>query len=371
MRLILCVLFFISSFYCDGQVNSSIQHDGITRDFVYYTPSSWNSNQQLPLLIVLHGLTQTGNGIMNITDFNTIAEDNNFIVCYPDGINNSFNANMNLTVSTADDLGFIESLFTYFEQNLNSDPLKRYLSGFSTGGFMCHKLACESSLCFAAIATVSGNMSDTVYVNCSPNNLTSVLHIHGTADPVVSYNGSSTSGVSVDSTMEKWRDYLSCDITPVMTAMPNNNIFDLSYPERYEYSSCGNYSLELIKIIGGGHQWPGITTLVGGLGNINMDFFSPQIIWEFLENKSCPISVSDNNEELYNLNIYPNPSCDQTIIDIKGYHGLVKVKIYDLQGRLLETTKLTTVSLKKYSKGIYVFKVSYGETTEVVRVIRN
>ena len=41
--------------------------------------------RKIPLLIVLHGLTQTkkGNGIMNITGFNEIAEDNNFVVCYP------------------------------------------------------------------------------------------------------------------------------------------------------------------------------------------------------------------------------------------------------------------------------------------------
>ena len=73
-----------------GQTNASIQYDGETRTFVYYTPSGWNINQQVPILFLLHGLTQTGAGVMNITDFNSIAEDNNFIVCYPDGINNSF-----------------------------------------------------------------------------------------------------------------------------------------------------------------------------------------------------------------------------------------------------------------------------------------
>ena len=371
MKGLCSIILLIVAFGSFGQVNSSIQHDGLTRDFVYYTPSNWNANQELPLLIVLHGLTQTGNGIMDITDFNTIAEDNNFIVCYPDGINNSFNANMNVTVSTADDLGFIESLFSYFEQNMNSDPLKRYLTGFSTGGFMCHKLACESSLCFAAIATVSGNMSDTVHTNCSPNNLTSVLHIHGTADPVVSYFGSPTSGVPVDTTMEKWRNYLGCNITPTITAMPNNNLFDLSYPERYTYSSCGDYSLELIRITGGGHQWPGIPTLVGGLGNINMDFYSPQIIWEFLENKSCPSSVSISEEKFSGIYVYPNPTSDQITIDIKGYNGGVNVEIYDLQGRLLETISNTKVSLKNHAKGIYVFKVTYGEVTEEVRVVRD
>ena len=129
--------------------------------------------------------------------------------------------------------------------------------------------------------------------------------------------------------------------------------------------------MELIKIIGGGHQWPGIPTLVGGLGNINMDFFSPQVIWDFLENKSCPNSVSTKNEELYSINIYPNPTNDQITIDIKGYSGPVNVEVYDLQGRLLETTNSTTVSLKKYSKGIYVFRVSYGDRTEELRILRD
>ena len=73
---------------------------------------------------------------------------------------------------------------------------------------------------------------------------------------------------------------------------------------------------------------------------------------------------------LSNLTIYPNPTSDQITIDIKGYNGVVNVKVYDLQGRLLETTTNTIVSLKKHAKGIYVLKVSYGEVTEEVRVVR-
>jgi PKD repeat protein len=71
-----------------------------------------------------------------------------------------------------------------------------------------------------------------------------------------------------------------------------------------------------------------------------------------------------------NLTIYPNPTQDQITIDIKGYNGPVNVSVYDLQGRLLETTTNTKVSLKKHAKGIYVLKVSYGDITEMVRVVR-
>ena len=75
----------------------------------------------------------------------------------------------------------------------------------------------------------------------------------------------------------------------------------------------------------------------------------------------------------FNQNIipYPNPTKDQITIDIKGYNGGVNIEVYDLQGRLLETTRTTTVSLRKYKRGIYIFKVNYGEITEEVRVVRN
>ena len=71
------------------------------------------------------------------------------------------------------------------------------------------------------------------------------------------------------------------------------------------------------------------------------------------------------------LIFYPNPTNYLVTIKIEGYNGSFEVEIYDLQGRLLETTKSRTISLKKYSKGIYIFRVSYGDKTEEVRVVRD
>ena len=293
---ILPLFLLIIVFNAQTQIQDSLMHDGEQRDFVYFTPSTWDVNQELPLLIVLHGLTQTGNGIMDITNFNDLAEANNFIVCYPDGINNSWNADMNSLNSEVDDLGFVEQLINFFETNYNTDSQKRYLTGFSNGGFLSHKIASESELCIAAIGTVSGNMSTTTAENFNPLYPTSVLHIHGTSDGVVPYNGGASTGASVDESMILWKNFLSCDPVPEMQTMPNPDLFDFSYPERYIYQNCSGAELEHIKVVGGGHQWPGIATLVGGVGTINMDFYSPQIIWDFLEGKSCPETTVGFNE---------------------------------------------------------------------------
>jgi polyhydroxybutyrate depolymerase len=279
---------------------ATMMHDGTVRVFHYYIPSNLQPNESVPLLIALHGLTQTGSGLMDITQFNAIAESERFIVCYPSGLQNAWNANMNVSVSTTDDLGFLEKLVDYFEANFNTNPQRRYLCGMSNGGFMSHKMVCESSYCFAAIASVTGVMSDTTYANCNPLHPTPVLQIHGTADPVVLYSGGPSTGPSVPDMLTKYQQFYGCDPTPVVTPMPNPNLTDLSYPELHSYVN-GTVDLKHIKIYGGGHQWPGIATVVGGAGTINMDFYSPQLIWNFLAPKSCSVQSLANPSMLHNF----------------------------------------------------------------------
>ncbi|MFT4661476.1 MAG: polyhydroxybutyrate depolymerase [Patiriisocius sp.] len=291
MKPLLQILAILATSITFSQTNDGFVHGGLNRSFIYYTPTSWTQNESLPILFVLHGLLQDASSIMDITNFNDIAEANNFIVCYPDGINSAWNANMNVSFSQTDDIGFLEELSIYMQNNFNTDPSKQYLSGFSNGGFMCHKMLCESSQCFAAVATIAGTMSDTVYQNCNPQNITDILHIHGTLDTSVPYQGSPASGISAETLMETWSGYYNCDVSPTMSTMPNPNFLDLSYPEKYTYTNCSNVSLEHIKVVGGGHQWPGILTVWGGVGQINMDFYSPQVIWDFLEGKACSQST--------------------------------------------------------------------------------
>ncbi len=361
MKKITLFFLFLTAF-TSAQTSSTINIGGNSRSFIYYTPSSWNVNQHVPLLIVMHGLTQTGAGLMNITQFNLIAEQNNFIVVYPNGENFAWNANMNVSVSTADDIGFIENLALEFQNNFGTDPLKQYLVGFSNGGFMSHKLACESSMCFAAIASVSGNMSDTTYSNCQPQFQPAVMHIHGTSDAIVPYNGGAGTGVSVDQCIEKWRMVLNCDQTPTILNMPNNTLFDISSPQRISYLN-GTNDLELIKIEGGGHQWPGIQTLVGGAGVINMDFYSPQVIWDFLNGKSCPSnSIEDLDSE---IQISPNPT--NGILKIsKGKD--VNYRIYSSVGNII-ISGITHdyIDIKDLAIGIYYVQINNAQPIKILK----
>lgn len=365
------VLAYLSPALADTQVLESIDHNGTQRFYTYYVPSSWTSNQQVPLLMVLHGLTQTGSGVMDITGFNDIAEANNFIVCYPNGLNASWNANMNISVSSADDKGFLEALAVHFQMDFNTDPSRQYLCGFSTGGFMSHKMVCESTECFAAIASISGNMSDTVYQNCVPIGSPSVLHIHGTGDAVVPYTGGSGTGVSVDETMNFWKGHLTCDPDPIITPMPNPNLLDFSSPERWQWLNCGQQELELIRVINGGHQWPGITTFLGGVGTINMDFYSPDEIWNFLSDKSCE-ELSLSHSHKIRTEIYPNPALEY--IKVSFSPAVNELRLLDVKGRIYEAIKYPIsghkLSLTQLESGIYLIQLFFDEKTIVMKVIK-
>jgi poly(hydroxyalkanoate) depolymerase family esterase len=54
-----------------------------TRPYYVYTPSGYGVGTQVPLLVMLHGCSQTPRGIAVATQWNDIAEEHNFIVAYP------------------------------------------------------------------------------------------------------------------------------------------------------------------------------------------------------------------------------------------------------------------------------------------------
>ena len=83
---------------------------------------------------------------------------------------------------------------------------------------------------------------------------------------------------------------------------------------------------------------------------------------------SLPTTITDYTNS---INLYPNPTNKLITLDIEGYNGLVNVEVYDLTGKLLQTTTNTTISMGEYAKGIYVFKVAYGDIVEKLKVVKD
>ncbi len=377
---LLLLIFTISCFFAKAQTNGTIVHDGITRNYIVYLPTSYTPAVSLPVVFVLHGFTQSASTIMNVSDFNTVAEANDFIVAYPQGINNGWNTNTGFPGgSTADDVGFIEALRDEFQTLYNIDSTRVYSCGFSAGGYMSHRLACESARCFAAIASVSGTMTNNAYNDCNPSEKTPVMQIHGTSDNVVSYNGG-FGGKSVDEVIAKWVSINSCPATPVITPLPDINTNDGSTVEKSLYDPCVDFSsVVLLKVIGGGHQWPGTTAILGGIGNINRDIIASEELWSFFSNFNCPIptgisdaAISDNDIQLVPLGngvfeISSHAKTGQILYySVTAVDGKSIIKNYNTS---LESNRFK-IDLGIQSPGIYILSIASEKEIYSVRVVR-
>ncbi len=361
MRYLITLLLLPS--FLQAQINGSFSFGGQTRNYIVHLPAGYVPGQSLPLVFVLHGFTQNGAAIQTTSGFDLLADAENFIAVYPTGVNNAWNTNSGFPGgSTADDVGFISALIDTMQANYNIDLNRVYSCGFSAGGFMSHRLACESSAKFAAIASVSGTMSDAAFSTCIPSNAIPVMQIHGTADGVVSYTGG-IGGKGADDIINFWKGFNNCSTIAEYTALPDT-ANDGSNVEQYEYSGCNNCSkVVLLKVINGGHQWPGTSSALGGLGSINRDINASSEIWNFFKNFTASgCSPNNLNEFLTNENVkvFPNPASNIIFIET-SISGNGVISIVDLSGRVIETRELNTglnsINIELLNSGLYMLKI--------------
>ena len=74
-------------------VNSqTIDVDGVERSFLIHVPADLPEGQDIPLVIALHYLGSNAAQFETYTSFSNKADQERFIVAYPQGIGNSWNS---------------------------------------------------------------------------------------------------------------------------------------------------------------------------------------------------------------------------------------------------------------------------------------
>ena len=228
----------------------SIVHDGVNREYVLYIPDSYDGTSAVPVLFNFHGFGDNASDYMNNADMRAVAESDTFILVYPQGSCSDGSSHWNPcptggdNKSTADDVGFVESMISEISSQYNVDMERIYAAGYSNGGMMAYGLANYKSDLIAAVASVSGAMLDCIGSTSHPM---PVVHLHGTSDGVLPYNGSSDWS-SAQSTLDHWINFNNTVLTPTVTS--DNNI------EHYVYDQGDSLvSVEHYKYIGGDHVW--------------------------------------------------------------------------------------------------------------------
>ena len=70
------------------------------------------------------------------------------------------------------------------------------------------------------------------------------------------------------------------------------------------------------------------------------------------------------------LKIHPNPTNENFTVSIENFNGNIQTEVYDLIGNRLQISNENTLSLQYYARGIYLVRVTYGDKTEEIKVIK-
>lgn len=359
---------FAASINGQQNIDQTLTHDGIERAYTVHLPTGFTLDQSRPLVINMHGFTSNRQQQQFYAGMDPVADANNFIVVYPDGIGAAWNVGWSFG-STADDVGFISALIDQLNTDYNVDLNRVYSTGMSNGGFMSYVLACELSDRITAIASVTGGMVPGTPANCNPERTVPIMEIHGTADGTVPYNGSFIV-VPTEETVAFWVDKNNCNATPTITSVPNVSTNDGSTAENFLYTDCdGNTTVELYKITGGGHTWPGASVLVGVT---NQDFAASEEIWRFFSQFQLDGMPNSTLELLHAdaVSIYPNPFAEQLRVVADD---LLSISVLSLDGKLIFrqlADRGNTVNTAALKPGVYLVRVATKQGVYVERVVR-
>jgi polyhydroxybutyrate depolymerase len=119
-----------------GDINGTMNYDGKTRTYLLHVPPNYNPSVPIPLLLAFHGLTGDGALMADITQFSPLADQENFIVVYPDGLAQKWSGPNGST----DDVGFISALIDLLHTSYNIDGARTFAAGASNGGMFTYRL---------------------------------------------------------------------------------------------------------------------------------------------------------------------------------------------------------------------------------------
>jgi polyhydroxybutyrate depolymerase len=272
---------------------------GVARSYVVYVPPAYDPAVPMPVVVALHGRSGTGASMAYLLDFNRVAREKGFIAVYPDGMPfeaGSYGREWNVTgglpgyvTGSVDDVAFLSLLIDDLAVDLNIDQTRLYMLGFSNGGFMVQRMACEAGDRWAAFASVSATVFEGLSERCQGRPAVPMMLIHGTSDTIVPWDGTvyGTQVIwpSVLDTVSFWGAHDDCDANTLdHVLLASKEQFPTTRAHVYTLGGCADSSkVILIAIEGGGHNLPGIPDRIDPriAGAVNTDINAGEVIWGF------------------------------------------------------------------------------------------
>ncbi len=271
--------------------------DGRDREYLLHVPPGYDRSKPMPLVVVLHGMNENDKDIAAMTKMSEKADKEGFIVAYPNATKwlgtNSWQAwdtkNGILPPSTSsDDVGFVGRMIDSISDQVGVDKSRVYVTGFSNGGMLAHRIATDLSDKVAAVAIVGGAMSG---LESQPKSPISVMTLNGSDDCIVP-----SSGLESCENLQKIgipnfqpSTYTYDFWTKANGASTTTNEENSDVKVQRSVNEDTNTEVVAYTIVGGKHEWPGSDRAQKNPNQADAKFAATDTIWEFFaRHKKAP-----------------------------------------------------------------------------------
>jgi polyhydroxybutyrate depolymerase len=288
-----------------------------TRSYRLHVPPAAAGGKPLPLVLNLAGATQNGLLQEAQSGMDASADRDGYLVAYPDGTRISkvltpdpvakdaqygFNAGYccgDPSTNHVDDVDFLLATISNIASRTSVDLRRVYMTGMSNGGMMAYAMAAQASTYIAAIASVSGQVE---LPAIAPTRPVPTMEFHSVDDPIALFNGVKNADpklvFSVMDGIRQWVKADACDPTP----RTGNKIAGTGASAGLTatlvtYTGCREgASVDLWRLTGSGHVWPGApfntgpkdTWILDGVGRGTQLIDANELMWKFFEQHTLP-----------------------------------------------------------------------------------
>ena len=249
--------------------------DGLERS--YLVQPVRNATGRVPVVVLLHGGTQTAEDIWRETSLPTLGASEGFIVVAPQAVGRQWNDARGATISgnppsTADDVRFLKAVIAEVVAQDRGDASAVFMVGASNGGFMTMRFACDAGDTLRAAASAISTLPEALAQSCKSPRQLPWLAINGTDDPLIPFGGQPEGTVrhgqvqpalrSADASFRFWADRAGCAAPTARQAITEQSADERHrWAERIVRSHCvGGQLSQQVVLHGSGHVLPGLAT---------------------------------------------------------------------------------------------------------------
>ena len=264
MKLIALITFILFSSKAQSFVwsnKNSFSHISSGEKLSVYLPKNYSQEKSYPLVISLHGYGGSPFFQNIILPLNRLVTKNQLLLVTPKGLKdqkgkrywNGKNCCSSNTLlgKKRDDVAYLKDLIYSVQKKYRVDSSKIFLGGHSNGGFMANRMACEASELISGIFNYAG----AGYLRekeCRPSREIKVLHIHGTKDKTIFYEGGDWYPGAKD-TVNFWREFNFCHDS-YQTSSLEKKRFQKTIKKQEWLECSGEGKVALWTINDGGHS---------------------------------------------------------------------------------------------------------------------